>query len=68
MDFRKYWSEVELQTIQELDKKINVHDEDGTERYEKFVELVKRNKLFGKWERTFKTNKLRTDKKNFENR
>ena len=63
MDFRKYWSECELETIRELDKKINVHDEDGTERYEKFVELVKRNKLFGKWERTFKTNKLRTDKK-----
>ena len=62
-DFRNYWDKVELQTIQELDKKINVHDEDGTERYEKFVELVKRNKLFGKWERTFKTNKLRTDKK-----
>ena len=40
-----------------------MHDEDGTERYDYFVELVKRIKLFGKWERTFKTNKLRTDKK-----
>ena len=40
-----------------------MHDEDGTERYDYFVELVRRIKLFGKWERTFKTNKLRTDKK-----
>ena len=63
LDFKKYWSEVEDIIIKRLDKDIKVHDEDGTERYDYFVELVKRIKLFGKWERTFKTNKLRTDKK-----
>ena len=62
-DFRKYWPAVEQKIIKKLDETINVFDEDGTEKYDKFVELVKRNKLFGKWERTFKTNKLRTDKK-----
>jgi len=63
LDFKKYWPEVEDTIIKRLDKDIRVHDEDGTERYDYFVELVKRIKLFGKWERTFKTNKLRTDKK-----
>ena len=63
LDFKKYWSEVEDIIIKRLDKDIKVHDEDGTERYDYFVELVRRIKLFGKWERTFKTNKLRTDKK-----
>ena len=63
LDFKKYWPEVEDIIIKRLDKDIRVHDEDGTERYDYFVELVKRIKLFGKWERTFKTNKLRTDKK-----
>ena len=63
LDFKKYWAEVEDIIIKRLDKDIKVHDEDGTERYDYFVELVKRIKLFGKWERTFKTNKLRTDKK-----
>ena len=63
LDFKKYWPEVEDTIIKRLDKDIRVHDEDGTERYDYFVELVRRIKLFGKWERTFKTNKLRTDKK-----
>ena len=32
-------------------------------KYAKFVELVKRNRLIDNWELTFKTGKLRTDKK-----
>ena len=32
-------------------------------KYAKFVELVKRNGLIDKWDLTFKTGKLRTDKK-----
>ena len=64
--FKDNWDHVELQLIKKYNKQINCFDEFGTLKYEKFVDLVKRNNVYDKWERTFKSGKLRTDKKYIE--
>ena len=64
--FKEYWDKVESELIKKYNKQIDCFDEHGTLKYDKFVELVKRNGLFNKWETTFKTGKLRSDKKYIE--
>ena len=61
--FKDNWDHVEQQLIKKYNKEIDCFDEFGTLKYAKFVELVKRNGLIDNWELTFKTGKLRTDKK-----
>ena len=61
--FKDNWDHVEQQLIKKYNKEIDCFDEFGTLKYAKFVELVKRNGLIDKWDLTFKTGKLRTDKK-----
>ena len=51
--FKDNWDHVELQLIKKYNKQINCFDEFGTLKYEKFVDLVKRNNVYDKWERTF---------------
>ena len=64
--FKENWDHVENQLIKKYNKSINCFDEHGTLKYDKFVDLVKRNGLFNSWERTFKSGKLRSDKKYIE--
>jgi len=64
--FKDNWDYVEKELIKRYNKQIDCFDEFGTLKYDKFVELVKRNNVFDTWERTFKSGKLRTDKKYIE--
>jgi len=62
-EFNRYWPRVKLHLIERYNKLINVFDEHGTEKNNLFQEMVKRNDLFDKWPRTFKTGELVKDKK-----
>ena len=62
-EFNRYWPRVKLHLIEKYNRLINVFDEHGVEKNNLFQEMVKRNGLFDKWPRTFKTNELVKDKK-----
>ena len=52
------------QMINELNKKLDVYDENQTLKYEKFYKLIERNNLLSRWPCT-KTGKLKTDADTF---
>ena len=52
------------QMINELNKKLDVYDENQTLKYEKFYKLIEKNNLISRWPVT-KTGKLKTDADTF---
>ena len=62
-EFNIYWPKVKRHLIEKYNKTINVFDEYGVEKNNLFQEMIKRNGLFDKWPRTFKTGELVKDKK-----
>jgi DNA polymerase I len=52
------------QMINELNKKLDVYDENQTLKYEKFYKLIEKNNLLSRWPVT-KTGKLKTDADTF---
>ena len=62
-EFNYYWPKVKLHLIKKYNRLINVFDEHGIEKNNLFQEMVKRNGLFDRWPRTFKTGELVKDKK-----
>jgi DNA polymerase I-like protein with 3'-5' exonuclease and polymerase domains len=62
-EFNTYYPRVKRHLIEKYNKTINVFDEYGVEKNNLFQEMIKRNDLFDKWPRTFKTGELLKDKK-----
>ena len=62
-EFNTYYPRVKRHLIEKYNKTINVFDEYGVEKNNLFQEMIKRNGLFDKWPRTFKTGELVKDKK-----
>lgn len=60
--FNKYWPLVKSNLIQEVNKEIDVFNEDLTFSFSKFNELIKRNKLDARWPR-MKSGNFTTNKK-----
>jgi DNA polymerase I len=60
--FNNYWPAVKNNLIKEVNKEIDVFNEDLTFSFEKFNQLIKRNKLDHKWQR-MKTGNFTTNKK-----
>ena len=65
-EFNLYWPKVKLHLIKKYNQIINVFDENGIEKNKLFQDMVRRNGLFDKWPRTFKTGELVKDKKVIE--
>ena len=60
--FNKYWPRAKQRYLERKNKLIDVYDENGTFKKEKFEKLLERNKLHKIWPRTSKGSLKTTDK------